>query len=211
MSTKLRNIDAIKKMLDGSHRTQTKTSIGYQKNDAIIKREIGEVWIDENGDEWIQEKGFKIKKGKLDEIRSLIESRKMPSKCPKCDQPMNKRLDKKFWVLEKHCFDCQVAFEHNLRIEGKYEAYEKNKVLQNAEAWLKDAEQEAKILADAFRNPLTYANADGTLETWQGDKTPEEMADIIELEFLNFKENFINKLKQDLNLVNQNQNDNDKT
>jgi hypothetical protein len=36
------------------------------------------------------------------------------------------------------------------------------------------------------------------------------MADIIESEFIKFKENFIHKLKQDLNLVETNQTENDK-
>jgi hypothetical protein len=60
MSTKLRNIDAIKKMLSGQHFTQTKTSVGYEKNNDQIKpREIGEEW-EEDGCTWVQEKGFKI-------------------------------------------------------------------------------------------------------------------------------------------------------
>ena len=130
MSTKLRNIEAIKKMLDGTHRTQTatKVSLNIQKSDDV-KREVGEVWVDSDGIEWEQRAGFKIKKGKMDEIRSLIAASRMPSHCPKCKEPMdNPRLDEKFWKLEGHCFDCQVAFEHNLRIEGKYEAYEKERI-----------------------------------------------------------------------------------
>jgi hypothetical protein len=71
-------------------------------------------------------------------------------------------------------------------------------MLANAENWLKDAEQEAKELAAAFRNPLTFANADGTIENWSGGMTGEELADKIENEFNLFKENFINKLTQDL-------------
>ena len=198
MSTKLRNIDAIKKMLDGQHKSQSKTSIGYQKTVENTTREVGETWVDENGAEWVQKEGFKIKKGKLDEIRALIEARKMPVKCPKCNEPMVKRLDKKFWVLEKHCFDCQVAFEHNLRIEGKYEAYEKERILKNAEAWLKDAEQEAMEIVAAMRNPVTYADVEGNIEKWSGGRSPDEIADKIEADFKKFKEDFINKLKQDL-------------
>ena len=195
---KLNNIRAIRQMLDGQHKTQTKTSVGYQKSNEVVSREVGDTWIDEHGDEWVQHKGFKIKKGKLDEIRALIESKKMPTHCPKCNEPMIKRLDKKFWVLEKHCFDCQVAFEHNLRIEGKYESYEKEKVLKNAEAWLKDAEQEAMEIVAAMRNPITYADVEGNIEEWSGGRSADEIADKIEAGFKKFKEDFINKLKQDL-------------
>jgi ribosomal protein L37AE/L43A len=200
MATKLRNIEPIKKMLDGTHRTQNKTTVGFSDADKVAKqnqkRAIGECWV-ENGEEWEQREGFKIKKGKMDEIRQLIAN-KMPTTCPKCNNPMTKRLDEKFWKLEKHCFDCQVDFEHNLRIEGKYEEYEKQRMLANAENWLNDAEAEARELAAAFRNPLTYANADGTIENWSGGMTGDEMAEKIENEFELFKENFISKLKHDL-------------
>ena len=200
MSSKLRNIDAIKKMLDGQHHRQTKTtSFGYKGNEKKVEdRAVGESWTDEKGVEWIQRNGYKIKKGKLDEIRAIVQSRVMPKVCPKCGNPMEKRLDKKFWFLEKHCFDCQVLFEHNLKIEGKYEAYEKERVLKNAEAWLNEAEAEAIELAKIFKDPVTFANSDGSIEKWDGGITPEQFADKIEEEFKQFKTNFINKLKQDL-------------
>lgn len=197
--TKLQNIKAIRQMLDGTHKTQTRKTIGFADVKSSEKRrEVGEIWTDDNGVEWEQRNGFKIKKGKLDEIRELLAKNRMPSHCPECNQPMTKRLDKKFWALDKRCFDCQVAFEHNLRIEGKYEAYEKERMLKNAEAWLQQAEQEAMEIAKMFRDPLTFANSDGTVETWTGGLSGDEMAEKVEKEFELFKENFINKLKQDL-------------
>ena len=195
--TKLQNIKAIRQMLDGTHKTQTKKTVGFSDvKSSETRREVGEVWTDENGVEWEQRAGFKIKKGKLDEIRELLAKDRMPKDCPECKQPMTKRLDEKFWNLEKRCFDCQVSFEHNLRIEGKYEEYERDKILRNAEAWLAEAEKEAKDLAEVFRNPLTFAGADGSIEKWSGGMSGEEVADKIEKEFEMFKENFIEKLKQ---------------
>jgi len=195
--TKLQNIKAIRQMLDGTHKTQTKKTVGFSDvKSSETRREVGEVWTDENGVEWEQRAGFKIKKGKLDEIRELLAKDRMPKDCPECKQPMTKRLDEKFWNLEKRCFDCQVSFEHNLRIEGKYEEYERDKILRNAEAWLAEAEKEAKDLAEVFRNPLTFAGADGSIEKWSGGMTGEEVAEKIEKEFEMFKENFIEKLKQ---------------
>lgn len=196
---KLQNIKAIRQMLDGTHKTQTTNTVGFSVNKGSdIKREVGAIWTDEHGVEWEQRAGFKIQKGKMDDIRDMIAKTRMPSSCPKCSQAMTKRLDQKFWKLESHCFDCQVEMEHNLRCEGKYADYEKDRMLRNAESWLTDAEHEAKELAEAFRNPLTFANADGTIENWSGGLTGEEMAEKIEKEFVHFKENFINKLKQDL-------------
>ena len=194
---KLQNIKAIKQMLDGSHRTQSKTTVGYQK-EADKPREIGERWIDENGKEWEQKDGYKISVNKF--LDTVAEMR-MPSNCPKCNKEMSHRFDKKFWNLEGHCFDCQIEFEHNLRIDGKYEEYEKNRMLQNALAWLRDAEKEAKEIIDSFRNPMTFANSDGTTEKWNHDISPEEVADKIEKEFAEFKVNFIQKLQNDLNIT----------
>jgi len=196
---KLQNIKAIRQMLDGTHKTQSRKTIGFSGiKGSETKRAVGEVWTDDNGVEWEQRDGFKIKKGKLDEIRELLVKNRMPSHCPECKQPMTKRLDKKFWALEKRCFDCQVVFEHKLRIEGKYEAYEKERMLRNAEAWLMQAELEAKEIAKMFRDPLTFANSDGSIEKWSGGMSGDEMAEKVEKEFELFKENFINKLKQDL-------------
>ena len=195
---KLNNIRAIRQMLDGTHRMQTKKAVSFSESfdkEKYQKREVGDVWTDEKGVEWEQRAGFKIKKGKLDEIRDMLIANRMPATCPKCNQPMTKRLDEKFWKLEKRCFDCQIDFEHNLRIEGKFHEYERNRILQNAEAWLADAEKDAKEIIETFRNPLTFANADGTFEEWAGGKSAEEVAEQIEKEFNEFKTNFLEKLK----------------
>ena len=40
-----------------------------------------------------------------------------------------------------HCFDCQIKIENRLRIEGKWEEYEKKKILENKRAYLKDLRQ----------------------------------------------------------------------
>ena len=194
---KLQNIKAIKQMLDGTHRMQSRTTVGYEGEQKQTTKEVGETWTDVNGKEWIQKDGFKISVNKfLDQMAST----RMPSMCPKCNKEMTHRLDKKFWGIEGHCFDCQVTFEHNLRIDGKYEEYEKRKILNNALAWLKDAEQEAHEIIDSFRNPATYANSDGTYEKWHHNVTPEEIANKIEKEFAEFKVNFIQKLENDLNI-----------
>ena len=194
---KLRNIEAIRKMLDGTHKTQSRKTVSFSDVQMTTDetRKVGDTWTDDNGVEWEQRNGFKIKKGKLDELRSLIAVNSMPKDCPKCGKEMKHRNDIKFWKLEKHCFDCQVAFEHNLRIEGKFDAYQKQKVYENAMAWLKDAEQEAKELVEAFRNPVTFADAEGKFEEWTGGKTAEEVAAQIEQEFEQFKTNFIEKYK----------------
>ncbi len=67
-------------------------------------------------------------KGKLTDI--MMEVR-MPWFCPKCDKIMKKRLDNKFWRLFNHCFDCQIEIEHEMRVNGTFENYEKRKFFEN--------------------------------------------------------------------------------
>ena len=192
----LQNIKAIRQMLDGTHKTQSKTQVLIGDTRKTQTREIGEIWTDDNGVLWEQRDGFVIKKGKLDELRELLNSMKVPSNCPKCGKQMSHRFDKKFWELEGHCFDCQIAYEHQLRIDGKYEEYENDRIRKNAEAWLKDAEQEASTIIDAFRNPQTFVDTDGSIESWSGGRTAEEVADIIDAEFKAFKEGFLKSLEK---------------
>ena len=57
MSTKLRNIDAIKKMLSGTHQSQSKTSVGYKKQaEEVVERNFGDVW-EEDATRMVQSMG----------------------------------------------------------------------------------------------------------------------------------------------------------
>jgi ribosomal protein L37AE/L43A len=75
------------------------------------------------------------------ELSKTMQSIRMPWFCPKCQKAMKKKLDDKFWRTQGHCFDCQIEFEHKLRLEGTYEEYAKTKMLENQKAYLKDLEQ----------------------------------------------------------------------
>ncbi len=65
----------------------------------------------------------------------------MPWFCPECKKTMKKKLDDKFWRMFGHCFDCQITIENKLRIEGKYEEWERKKVLENKKSFLHDLKQ----------------------------------------------------------------------
>ena len=75
------------------------------------------------------------------ELSKTMQSIRMPLFCPKCKKAMKKKLDDKFWRTQGHCFDCQVDFEHKLRLEGTFEEYAKTKMLENQKAYLIDLEQ----------------------------------------------------------------------
>ena len=67
-----------------------------------------------------------------------LKGAKMPWFCTECDKVMKSSLDDKMYRLHNHCFDCQVKFENNLRIEDKYEEWEEKKVLNNQLSYIRD-------------------------------------------------------------------------
>lgn len=88
------------------------------------------------------DKKEKTKHGdKIDRLSDIMKEARMPWFCPNCDKTMKKRIDDKFWRLFGHCFDCQINFEHKLRLDGKYDEWEKNKIKENKLAWIKDQKQ----------------------------------------------------------------------
>ena len=48
-----------------------KKSFGYEK-ETEQKREVGETWVDSDGKEWRQEKGFKTIVTEMDEVRDYL-------------------------------------------------------------------------------------------------------------------------------------------
>jgi hypothetical protein len=89
----------------------------------------------------------------IPKMTELMQDVRMPLFCKECNKVMKKKLDDKMWRLYGHCFDCQIKIENKLRIEGKYEEWEKEKIKQNKIAFIKDQIQ--------------------TIEEWKDMKAPE--------------------------------------
>ena len=205
MSKKLQNIKAVKQMLDGTHKFQTKKTIGFsdakQKAKKNEKRNVGDVWDEEiNGIMYTieQKNGFRVKKPKnsvMSEVREYLNS--YPNCQKECCKTSYNHLDKKMQKIHGMCYDCVIDMEHNLKKQGKYEEYERKKITENALAWLKRAEQDVEHLKQVYTEDYTtVAGADGQLETWKARMTPAEFENKIEKEFDKFKENFLEKLNK---------------
>jgi len=188
---KLNNIKAVKEMIAGNHRTQTKNTVGFDEQKEFVKREVGEQWTDNDGNIWEQKKGYKVKLGKLSELRDSLKD--FPNCKEGCTSHMNPtRNDLRMKVIHGMCLDCVIEMEHKLKMEGKYEDYERSKILENAKAWLKQAELEKDTIKLAMQ--ARFVNEDGSLEEWDG-MSWSEMEEKIENEFRTFRENFIQKLE----------------
>ena len=192
MSKKLKNVKAVREMIAGTHKSQTKTNVSFGEKKTFVKRKVGEQWTDDDGTLWEQKKGYKVKLGKLSELRQNLN--KFPN-CKKeictCTNP--KRNDIKMKTIHGMCFDCVIEMEHKLKIEGKYEEYEREKILANMKSWLKGAEVEKEALKTALK--AKFVNEDGSIEEWN-EMSWDEVEKKIDNEFRLFKENYLKKWEE---------------
>ena len=192
MSKKLKNVKAVREMIAGTHKSQTKTNVSFGEKKTFVKREVGDRWTDDDGTLWEQKKGYKVKLGKLSELRQNLN--KFPN-CKKeictCTNP--KRNDIKMKTIHGMCFDCVIEMEHTLKIEGKYEEYEREKILANMKSWLKGAEVEKEALKTALK--AKFVNEDGSIEEWN-EMSWDEVEKKIDNEFRLFKENYLKKWEE---------------
>tara|TARA_R110001592_G_scaffold17663_2_gene74090 strand:+ start:1498 stop:2127 length:630 start_codon:yes stop_codon:yes gene_type:complete len=178
MSNKLQNVKAVKQMLAGEHRTQTKTSIYTGKSKSkISKSDVIETFENGNPKIWIetdargirtrvtQHNGFKAREPENSILKDIQKILNVPEECPVCNTNMRKkekRLNFKFWFKRKKCFGCVLEEERKIKSQGEKEwkAYEKKIMLSNAEAWFNDADKEVELLKDQIKE-TTWENADG--------------------------------------------------
>lgn len=205
---KLQNIKAVQQMIDGTHKFQTKKSVGFSDVDSTKKRnehhEIGDVWedVDANGNITIVEQfdGFRTRKPKnskvLSEVRQELRSY---AKCPKdtCTCDPDYYLNQKMRAIHGMCFDCVIDMEHELKKTGKFEEYANKKLEANALAWLKKAEQDVDMLREAYTTASKLViNSEGDTETWAAQMTPEEFEEKITKGFESYKKDFLDKLNK---------------
>ena len=211
MSKKLQNVKAVQQLLDGSHKFQTKKTTGFsdaklvaQKNE---RHEIGDTWeeTDSTGNIFVIEQcdGFRIRKTKNSEIfQELRDDLKSFTNCRKetCTCSGTHPLDKKMQVIHKMCFDCVIDMEHEMTKAGTYEEYSKNKIRENALAWLAAAERDVNMLKQTYTQAAEFVtNSDGALETWGAKMTPAEFEETVQTQFNKFKENFLKNLDGESN------------
>tara|TARA_R100000030_G_scaffold6368_1_gene4286 strand:+ start:85 stop:705 length:621 start_codon:yes stop_codon:yes gene_type:complete len=192
--SKLDNVKAVNQMIRGEHKTQTRTSKGYVEKS--IERKVGDSWVDKNGQEWIQKNGYKAKVAKFNKIRNIAN----PDTCPKCNKVAT-RFDKQFLSREGKCHDCILKEETLMVCEGYvkkqpiYEQYERKKIRQNVESFLKDAKKDVELLKQRFTRE-EYVNSDGSIDKWSLPESVESINNSLDKQFDKFKEQLLNQLEQ---------------
>tara|TARA_B100001094_G_scaffold41014_1_gene35677 strand:+ start:204 stop:752 length:549 start_codon:yes stop_codon:yes gene_type:complete len=117
--------------------------MGYSKEQERQNKVLGDLLAGREPEKRIMfgYEGQKEKQGTESDLTKIMQEVRMPLFCPECDKVMKKKLDNKFWRLMGHCFDCQIEIENKLRIEGKYDEWEKKKILENKKSFLHDLKQ----------------------------------------------------------------------
>ena len=192
---KRKDVERMRNLIKGKSGESAETQVGYTSKKVSYKE--GDIW-EENGKKWIIKDGIKQTYTKLDKIKKEAI---LPLFCPNCGSLMKKRLDAKMYKIHKTCFDCVVEMEHKLRIEGKYEEYERNIIANNAESYLDDLEQ---YLLEAINTSNDqYVSERGEIERWKGGIDKDEFLD-------QMKTNLAKSRKQ-VDNYKQNKTDDDKT
>lgn len=186
--SKLKNIEAVKKLLVGEHKSQKRTTIGYRKVEDSQIRKVGDIWeeVSPMGDviEWEQRDGYKVKraKGVREILKKLDEIQKFPNCLDTCEGKIFGQADIKLGKKTGRCLECTIKYEAELKLNGKFDSYVQDKKKENAISFLKEAAKEVEVLLRSF-DSMGYSNADGSIEKWSIEN----------------KESFLEKIKSDFN------------
>jgi len=175
---KLQNVKAVRQMIDGTHKSQTRKTHGFSDAAATAKRnekhEIGDIWEEtdpKSGTVWkiTQFDGFRSKVPANSVREEINEILNVPKTCPTCDQKMKdvdeEHLNLKMYFIHKKCFSCVIKEETLIKAQGKeaWEDYSRKKMLANAKSWMSDVDKEVEELKKAVTETY-WQNADGRSE-----------------------------------------------
>ena len=161
---KQRDVQRMRNIITGKTGDKTQILGGWESK--IEEHKEGDTW-EEDGKKWTIKNGIKQSITKLDKFKHLVS---LPLTCPSCKKPMKAdELNKKMYSVHKVCLNCVIDMEAKLKLEGKYEQYEKNILNMNKNASLEEFEQ---ALDSWLEEKDTFVTEQGDIESWQGgDKT----------------------------------------
>jgi len=156
---KQRDVERMRNLVKGKYGDKTTVGIGYDKVQEF--HDEGDVW-QEDGRTWTIKNGVKQNITKLDKAK---ENMVLPLFCPKCSKTMKPHLDKRWFLINNHCYNCQVDYEFQLRKEGKLEETQNNVVNDHIDGITKDFE----VWFDEMINEKnSFITEQGDVEKWDG-------------------------------------------
>jgi hypothetical protein len=140
---------------------------GYEKADET-KKEVGEIWVDEAGNEWEQKEGFKINTTKLDDAREYLKKLTTCSS-ENCGTIQYSNADKKLIVRTGYCVTCMRKIEQSLRDDGSWEFYEDYRITLNKLDFVRDTKSQLEEAFNSVTQQIEMLNEDGSFSKWQWD------------------------------------------
>jgi hypothetical protein len=181
-----RDVQRMRNIITKNTGDKTGVQIGYTKE--YIERKEGDVW-EENSKKWTIKNGIKMTVTKLDNVRKISQ---LPLTCPNCHKAMvSHRLNKLMYSVHQQCADCVIQYETKLKLEGKFEEYQKDINKQGIIYHIKEMENVLFELA-MDQHEEQFVTEAGDIEAWKGKgiDTLKLMQDVQE---------YIQKLKDVLN------------
>jgi hypothetical protein len=177
---KRKDVERMRNLIKGKTGESAELQVGYKAKKEDHKE--GDIW-EEGGKKWTIKDGIKQTYTKLDKIKKEAI---LPLFCPNCNSLMKNRFDSKMYKLHKKCLDCVIEMEHKLRIEGKYDEYEKNMIASNAKDYVNHLESYLMEALNTSNNQ--YISERGELERWKGGVDKEKLTTEIKQAISEFKD-----------------------
>tara|TARA_Y100001963_G_C6454693_1_gene297410 strand:- start:48 stop:551 length:504 start_codon:yes stop_codon:yes gene_type:complete len=157
-----KNIQRVQSMLDGDYKRNTQ--VGYEKEN--VRREVGDIWVDEDGVKWEQKTGYRMKHGLMPDVGLFSK------KCQDCKKPCTKVWDKTTYDRMGRCYYCQIDFEAVLEGKGIRKYWIRLHQLRNMEIIDKEMEQlifqrheeRKNVFDESVANALANTEIDNTLK-----------------------------------------------
>lgn len=162
-----KDINRIRNIIEKRFGDSTGIQLGYTKQEQEYKE--GDIW-EENNKTWTIKNGIKQNITRLDSMKRYAS---FPLICPCCQNHFKLTdLNKKMYNIHEKCFDCVVEMETKLKIEGKFEEYEKEMMNKNRVSHINEFEKALDEYVNATQT--TFVTEDGKHESWQGGGIDKE-------------------------------------
>ena len=162
------DVQRLRNLVTKKYGDATKIQVGYNKEQGDYKE--GDI-CEENSKTWTIKNGLKQTVTKLDKFKSYYT---IPLTCPSCNEPLhsNSPTVKKLYNLHSMCPKCVAKMEAKLKLEGKYQEYEKTLMLKNKESMIDNFELAVEEWLSSKND--TFITEQGDVENWSGGKISEE-------------------------------------
>ena len=126
-------------------------------------------------------------------LTKVMQEVRMPCFCPKCDGIMKKRADDKYWTRHKMCLECWSKKETKMKIDGTWDAYQKEQDELYRRSYVKDLKAELEGYIKMVSKDQDIAQDSGNLERW-GMSDPTEIVETLSKEIVNIDKYLSDKI-----------------